>query len=389
MNILVIPSWYENNKNKTHGSFFKEQAKSLADRGHNVYVLYVDIIRFNEIDRMIFTKKYDCYKDNNLNVYRKKVIKIPRTQEIYVARNVKNGIIELYEKYIKDKLKIDVIHAHSFIWGGYAAVELGKHYNIPVMTTEHYSGYGRNLFTDEEEKIIRYSMNSTDRIVSVSSGLKNRISKYTDKDILVIPNMVDNKIFNFEPTKIKKEKFTFFTVAYLSEIKGIDILLKAFKHVVDKNPNCELIIGGDGVEKGNLEGLCKKLNLTEQVTFLGALNREQVSNNMKKCDCFVLPSRYETFGVVYIEALSCGKPVIGTNTDAISDIINEDNGIIVEKEDVGGLIEAMTDILKNKSRYCESYISEQCINKFGMINISKKIECELSSISSKGERNDE
>ncbi|MFR7935791.1 MAG: hypothetical protein ACLU4S_10415 [Clostridium perfringens] len=85
MNILVIPSWYENKNNKTHGSFFREQAKALSELGHNIYMLYVDIIRFNEVDRIITTKKYDFYEDEGMKVYRKKVVKIPKTSEVIVA----------------------------------------------------------------------------------------------------------------------------------------------------------------------------------------------------------------------------------------------------------------------------------------------------------------
>ena len=68
MNILMIPSWYENKNNKTHGSFFREQAESLEKLGHKVYVIYVDIIRFNEFNRIITTPKYDNYIKNNLEV---------------------------------------------------------------------------------------------------------------------------------------------------------------------------------------------------------------------------------------------------------------------------------------------------------------------------------
>lgn len=388
MNILIIPSWYENYKNKTHGSFFKEQAKSLADKGHNVYILYVDIIRFNEVDRILKTKKYHQYEENNLKVYRKKVIKIPKTAEKYVAKKVKDGVLDLYEKFISDNINIDVIHAHSFVWGGYAASELSKKYNIPVMVTEHYSGFARNLMGKDEQLIISDSMESVDKIVSVSSGLKEKMKKYTDKDIIVIPNIVEDSIFNtINPTKYKKnKKFTFFSVAYLSQIKGMDILLNAFKEVLFEENECELIIGGDGIERKNLEKLSKELQIDKNVNFIGALSRREVAQNMKECDCFVLPSRYETFGVVYIEALACGKPVIGTKTDAIYDIIDNQNGLVIDIEDIEALKNAMIYIKKHYLKYSSQEISNKCIQKFGTKSISDKIENELYLISKKGRK---
>ncbi|WP_394883542.1 glycosyltransferase [Clostridium baratii] len=384
MNILVIPSWYENKNNKTHGSFFKEQAKSLADRGHNVYILYVDIIRFNEIGRMITTEKYKFYDDGELKVFRKKFIKLPKLSEKYVIKNVELGIKDLYEKFIKDKIKIDVIHAHSFIWGGYAGVKLSKKYNIPIMVTEHYTGYSRNIFSNEEKNILKYAINSCDKCIAVSNGLKSDMKNYTNRNIDIIYNMVDTEKFRFDKNKnlIKenRSKFIFSSVCYLMKKKGIDILLKAFKVAFNNDDTVELHIGGDGEERSNLEDLTKELGIQNKVKFYGYLNRDSVVNLMKSSECFVLPSRYETFGVVYIEALALGKPVIATNTDAIFDIVNDNNGIIVEKENIKQLSEALRYIKENYHKYDQELISKECILKFSKDVIVKEIENELLNL---------
>ncbi|MGU8699662.1 glycosyltransferase [Clostridium perfringens] len=389
MNILVIPSWYENKNNKTHGSFFREQAKALSELGHNIYMLYVDIIRFNEVDRIITTKKYDFYEDEGMKVYRKKVVKIPKTSEVIVANKVRYGIEDLYNKYIKNSVKIDVIHAHSFIWAGYAGVSLSKKFNIPIMVTEHYTGYSRNIFSDNEKKLISYSMNNCDKCISVSSGLKNDMTRYTSNIIKVIPNMVDTKLFKFDSSKkYVNNKFLFVSVCYLMKKKGIDVLLKAFKLAFEECDDVELRIGGDGEERENLELLAKKLGIESKVKFVGALERNEVVNLMSESQFFVLPSRFETFGVVYIEALALGKPVIATKTDAIVDIIDESNGLIVEKENIEQLKKALIYIKNNYNQYKSSEISSKCIKNFSTYEVSKKIEKELINIINNGEKNE-
>lgn len=376
MNILMIPSWYENKYNKTHGSFFREQAESLEKNGHNVYVLYVDIIRFNEIKRMVSTSKYEAYTKNNLNVYRIKKIKLPRLKEKFVYNMVERGLEELYTKNIYGKIDIDVIHAHSFVWGGCAGLKISEKYNIPIMVTEHYTGYSREIFSESEKYILKSSINRVDKVVAVSSGLKRDMLKYVDsnKEIEVIPNMVDSELFK-PKFNIKNEDsdFIFLSVGYLMYKKGFDILLRAFKKAYFYDKNVKLVIGGDGEESNNLKSMAKKLEIEDKVQFLGAISRERVAKEMERCNCFVLPSRFETFGVVYIEALAMGKPVIGTDTDAIRDIINEKNGLIINKDSEEELVNALIKIKNEYSKYNHKYISEQCLNKFSEKNISIRI----------------
>lgn len=380
MKILVIPSWYENNTNPTLGSFFREQAESLVDLGHEVYILYVDIIRFNDVNRMINTPKWISDEKNGIKIFRKKVVKFPKVNEYFVYKAVEKGIEQLYLRNILGKIDIDVIHAHSFVWGGCAATYLGKKYNIPVVVTEHYTGYSRKIFNKIEIGILKSRMYQADKIIAVSEGLKKDMIPYLKerKEIKIIPNMVDNDLFRFNRnTQTDSLTFTFITVCYLMHKKGIDILLKAFSQAFENTDNVKLIIAGDGEEKSNLISLAESLNLQDKVNFIGGVDRKTVSKLMQKSNCFVLPSRFETFGVVYIEALAVGLPVIATNTDAIANIVDNDNGIVVKKEDIDGLSNALIEIRKNYEKYNANKISESCVSKFGRRNVARQIESTL------------
>lgn len=388
MNILVIPSWYENISKKTEGSFFREQAESLAKLGHNVYVLYSDIISIKDPKRILKTPAMETYTKNGIIVYRVRKIKKYKSKNgsgPYMCRLFTNGVEKLYRRYIMNKIKIDVIHAHSCIWGGAAAVSLKSKYNIPVMITEHYTAFSRGVIKENEKELIKKTIKESDRVVAVSSGLSRDMLPYSgDKAIGIIPNMVDVDRFNYNKYKnIPQEdsgNVTFLAVCYLMQKKGLDILLKAFREAFLDVDNVRLIIGGGGEEFDNLKKITKELNLENMVSFLGYITREQVAECMSKCNCFVLPSRFETFGVVYIEALAMGKPVIATNTDAIGEIIDENNGLVVEKENIHQLSESLRYMKANYQRYSSEAISDNCIKKFGTETVAKKIEKELLEI---------
>lgn len=144
----------------------------------------------------------------------------------------------------------------------------------------------------------------------------------------------------------------------------MDILIKAFYNKFKGDMNVTLRIGGDGNEYINLKNLIRELGLESQVTLLGSLDRNEVAQEMANCTCFVLASRYETFGVVFIEALSFGKPIIATKCGGPEGIINNSNGILVNVDDIEGLSKAMLDIKNNINLYDSDSIKTYCKEKF-------------------------
>ena len=140
----------------------------------------------------------------------------------------------------------------------------------------------------------------------------------------------------------------------------MECLIKAFTKAF-RDEKVTLRIGGGGSLKTSLEALIKELSMENQIKLLGALSREEVSKEMRACDAFALPSEHETFGVVYIEALACGKPVIGADNGGAEDIIKENNGIIVKKKDAEDLTKALIRIKENYEMYDKYKISEETI----------------------------
>ncbi|WP_202079430.1 glycosyltransferase [Caldalkalibacillus salinus] len=375
MRVLIVPSWYPTNKSPNSGIFFKEQALALQEFGLDITVAYPEIWNLKNIKnhriKSGFSKDYESgvltYRIRGYNFF-PKVKHAPRV--IFYKR-----LKKILKYYIEENGKPDILHAHSILWGGWAAAQISKEYNIPLVITEHFSGYGRGLIKDYQISFVKDTLNTAKRLIVVGPGLKREMQRYVSKDkIIIIPNIVDVAKFNTLTTPIyKSNKFRFFSLAFLNYNKGIDILIKSFAKSFKGNESVELVIGGDGDAMDDLIKLVRDEGLNNQVHFLGPLSREQVVLEMHQCDVFVLPSRYETFGVVYIEALACGKPIIATKCGGPEMIVNNNNGLLVNVDDVEDLSRAMDEIIINHSTYNSTFIKNECTINYGKEHISEKI----------------
>lgn len=372
MHVMFIPSWYDNNRNKVHGSFFREQANKLQENGVKVTVAYNEIWPLTLMGKI---KEKSCLSfkvEKGLRTYRYKnynfIPKNPLMFKVFDKRMEK-----LYKEITKREGKIDIIHAQSSLWGGISASYVAKKYNIPLVITEH-SSVERGVYVKKSYyKRIIESYKSSNKVIAVGNGLKKEIEKLSGRnDIEVIGNLVDLSLFDIRDIKRESNEFIFFSVAFLEGEKGFDTLIKAFAEKY-KNKNAKLVVGGDGSQMEWLKGIAKSENVEDQVVFTGALSREEVANWMNKCNAFVLPSRYETFGVVYIEALASGKPVIGTFNGGAEDIVTKEVGILVEIDNVKALSEAMEYIEQNHKKYEPRALRKYCTEKFSANVIINKI----------------
>ena len=215
-------------------------------------------------------------------------------------------------------------------------------------------------------------------MITVSNGLKECMNKYNNKNknITVIPNMFSSDLFSNQCNQKnnKSTKFKFIAVCYLTYKKGLDILIKSFAKSFKGNQDVELLIGGQGQEYINLVNLAKEMNIHSQVKFLGDLSREDVVKYIKESDVFVLPSRFETFGVVFIEALALGKPIIASRCGGPEDIVTQENGLLVEVEDIDGLSKAMQHMYNEYEKYNYKEIIKDCNERFSENAVMMQLE---------------
>jgi glycosyltransferase involved in cell wall biosynthesis len=163
----------------------------------------------------------------------------------------------------------------------------------------------------------------------------------------VIYNGVDAQMFAPAPTEAFPN--TILSVGNLIPIKGHELVLRALATVLPRHPHLLIEIIGDGPERNRLVKLAADLNLSERVRFVGRQTRKQVADAMRRSVLFVLPSRYEGLGCVYLEAMSTEKPVIACHGQGIDEIIRHgSNGWLIEPGNLQELIEALSELIQNK-----------------------------------------
>jgi len=130
------------------------------------------------------------------------------------------------------------------------------------------------------------------------------------------------------------------------EKKGFHILLKAFNKVIESGAQVSLRLGGDGEEKNNLQRLCEDLGISDHVEFCGWV--DSISDFLEKADIFALPSLDEPFGIIVLEAMAKGKPLISTRTQGPSEILDEETSYLVETGSVEALAKALSLAISDK-----------------------------------------
>lgn len=371
MHILIIPSWYPTQDKPVSGIFFREQAHALKDSGYKVGVISPQQFRLKTLSKGLSSKfsSIEYENDNGIPTYRRYSLAwLPRIPYGNSYLWVKSGE-KLFREYITNYGKPDIIHAHSALMGGVLAEVIKKYYSIPYVITEHSTAYARNLLSDWQLNLAKVAFDAANARIFVSPALGNLLESYFYKAIYPwkwIPNMLDQRFILASNSKsqFKSPHFRFLNIALMTEKKGQIDLLQAFARKFKGNTNLQLRLGGDGIIRPHLEQLAEKLEIKNQVVFLGLLNREQVLEEMQACNAFVLSSHYETFGIVLTEALACGKPVIATACGGPECIVNKENGLLVPPKKPNKLGTAMLQLYHNIENYNSDIIRENCIQRF-------------------------
>jgi glycosyltransferase involved in cell wall biosynthesis len=242
---------------------------------------------------------------------------------------------------------IDLIHAHSALPCGHAAVLLGRELGIPFVVSVH----GRDAYSTRQvtgragqwcRSVSRMVYEQACQVVCVSALVADEVLRGAPgARAAVIYNGVDISLF--QPGPPADSPPVVLSVGNLIPTKAHQTLLRAFAEVLNEIPGtmCELI--GEGPERARLHQLAAELGVASHVRFRGRLDRAAVADAMRRCSVFALPSTYEGLGCVYLEAMACGKIAIGCRGQGIEEVIQDRaNGLLVEPDQVSGLSDALT-----------------------------------------------
>ncbi len=260
-----------------------------------------------------------------------------------------------------------------------AAYFLKKITNIPYLVIAH----GIEVW-NIKSSYVKAAIHNADRIIAVSGYTRDRLLKELNLNpdqVTILPNTFDSNKFQIAPKPshlLQKYNLTpdqpiILTVARLAEVerfKGYDQVLLALPTIRQAIPNVHYVIVGKGSDRPRIEGIIEKLNLQECVTLAGFIPDEELCDFYNLCDVFAMPSKREGFGIVYLEALACGKPTLGGNQDgAIDALCHGKLGALVDPDSPDEIAQTLIQILQgtypNQLMYEPEALRQNVIETFG------------------------
>lgn len=307
-------------------------AKEQVRLGNEVYVITTDLMKEvpREVDRSLPRRELM----DGINVIRLRAY--PTFLPVWGYGSIFFGL-----KKVLNKIKPDIVHTHSY---GYfhsdKLARLRKSAPWKLVMISHGFAPGRGIFRYVKKlynrTIGRKTIKNLDARIAVSKEDKKVFERLGAKKVYVIPNGIDLSKFDNLPDKnIFKKKYNIngkmiLNVSRLAKIKGHNLLIEAFSKVVKDFPNSMLvIIGEDWGELENLKRLVKNLGLNDQVILTEKIPEKDLLGAYSSADIFVLSSIEEPFGIVLLEAMACGIPIVSTNRGGPPEVIGE-CGLLVE-----------------------------------------------------------
>jgi glycosyltransferase involved in cell wall biosynthesis len=374
MHILHLPSWYSTSDKPWRGMFVRDQALALSAAGVQVGVAFVErrsLSRFNGLNLTASHFQTEVQDEDDVPTIRMKgwsTFAQTVTGSLLWSRLMRR----LVESYAVVYGVPDLIHGHAALWGGYAAMLASRALQCPFVVTEHSSFVLTAELSPAQRQHAADIYRNASAVIAVSRNLKESVDAIAGTPVAeVVPNTVDCDYFTIPPPRQKGAPFTFLAVCDLVSYKRVDLLIRAFARLNVRNPNTRLVIAGAGKDGRRLRALGRALVPQARIEFTGALPRWQVRQWMRQAGALVLCSDHETFGVVLIEAMATGIPVIATRSGGPEDIVMPDTGILVDCDDSDALLRGMTEILRG--RFDPTAIRENVRRRFGYPVIANRL----------------
>ena len=250
---------------------------------------------------------------------------------------------------IGNKIKaMDIIHAHTMEWSAIVAVRLGKKYGKPVLIKDSTMNGFESLTRFPDGQRLQHEIKEYAHFVAMTNEIEKNFKKekIPETKFFRVPNGIRIQQQSDERKQGENKTVLFVGNLYQQPAKGIDILLKAWKVVVQQFATAQLLVAGDG-SLSEYEKYVDQLGIKNNVQFLG--KRNDVNQLYATANLFVLPSRREGMSNALLEAMMHGVPCVATNISGNQDIIEDGkNGLLVPAADIPALSHALTYLLNNE-----------------------------------------
>jgi len=343
LNVLTITPFFPSDQNEVAGCFVAEPIEQFENLGIESSVVAVSSIYHRRKHSIPSAPadwvRYLQFPPGTLGLSRagKFLFRrlLPRVEKLHSAK------------------PIDIIHAHSALPCGYAAALLSKKLNIPFVVTVH----GLDVFNTcslagmpaawrRQASMDVYR--AARRVICISEKVQQILQAEMHAEVYsdVVYNGVNTTIFSPLPADAEALPAEILVVGQLLPSKGHELVLRAVESLKSMFPQIRCTIIGEGPNSAQFRALASELRIEEHVRFVGRKSRIEVAAAMRNCTIFALPSRNEGLGCVYLEAMSCGKPIIGCRGQGIDGVIvHGKNGWLIPADALEDLVKGLSTLL--------------------------------------------
>jgi glycosyltransferase involved in cell wall biosynthesis len=375
MKVLHITNWYPNRWNEHEAPFIKEQFEALSGKVEQE-LWHVQVRN----EGAWFSIRKGNYSGHEHYLILNTRIRMWRMQELLTL-----FLLVLLRMVQIGKGRRDLLQIHI----AYPLLRFPRIikflFRSPMVITEHWSAYRLNFNLAEGSRgkqNIQNIFKQSIPVITVSKALMHDIVTFAGTDKFasyIVPNVVDPDIFYLQKQQRTSPTTNLLMVGNWAPIKRPMLLLEVFRDLVQEFPRLSLRIVGYGSQWSEMQKYVQQHQLHDHVTFLGALKKKAIANEMRLADALVHPSAYETFSVVCAEALCCGIPVVASNVGGIPEFVGTGNGILVENT-IDAWRSALQDFLRSaknrdsekiafeaRARFCPDGVGEKLLTVYSEI----------------------
>ncbi len=378
--ILCLASWYPNIYGVNDGNFIQRHSRAISLFA-KVHVLYVHP-KLYKASNGFEENKVEVSILNEENNFVEEIVYYDANEKSFLGKYFSQyNYYNIMKRKIKHYLSVnglpDIVHVHVPIRAGILARWMKKKYGVDYVLTEHYGIYNdvaedkfssrSFIYRNTVKKILR----DAKKFFPVSNQIAKDIAmEVINRDYIVIPNVVDTQLFSLK-TKNQKEKFRFLHVSNMIPLKNVKGIIDAAEILLNETQDFELVLVGD-CPKDISDYVTTKNIIQKHISYTGVLPYSEIATQMNDADTFILNSRTENNPCVLIESLCTGLPIIATNVGGVSEIVNSENGILIESDNTLQLVLAMKQMIKTANiKYDRETISSMAREKYSYESIGK------------------
>ena len=366
MRVLVVPSWYPNTVDPTAGVFIRGQVEAIGT-AVEVAVLHVENGTENSAPAISV--------EGSTTVSRSAIEAAGSRQRYLGCRRA--GLVAV-EALALEWGTPDIIHVQALWPAALIARAIKRKYGIPYVVTEHSEEY----LPQSERRLVKYPVvvrwllrplaRGASRTIAVSRHLADRLLELglTAGEPIVIPNVVPVS----EPTPLPLDApHVIAHVSVMGPAKNIDGLLEAVQRLRERRSDFALRLVGDGELRADLERLAASLDLGDIVEFTGRKTPDEVRAILGESVFTVVSSTHETFSVVAVESLMCGRPVLSTRCGGPEEFVAPEVGHLVASGSVDALVDGLDWMLDNYGDYDPQRLHEYARARFAPDVVAERI----------------